>query len=138
MAATEKLTRNQALVLSALSDARSPMSAYDILDRLRQSGLRSPLQIYRALAPLMDQGLVHRLESLSSYVACAHPHDHGPGCGKPPDVVAFAICDRCGHVDEFSDEAVSGRLTAWAEGRRFRLDKTTVELRGACANCLAA
>jgi Fe2+ or Zn2+ uptake regulation protein len=58
------------------------MSAYDILDRLRGSGLRSPLQIYRALGPLTEQGLVHRLESLSAFVACAHPHD--PGCGKPP------------------------------------------------------
>lgn len=138
MAATERLTRNQALVLGALSDARTPMSAYDILDRLRQSGLRSPLQIYRALSPLMERGLVHRLESLSAFVACAHPHDHGGGCGTQPGVVAFAICDRCGQVDEFSDEAVSSRLAVWAQGRNFSLAKTTVELRGTCAHCLAA
>jgi Fur family zinc uptake transcriptional regulator len=53
-------------------------------------------------------------------------------------VVAFAICDNCGQVDEFSDEAVSGRLAAWAQDHRFRLAKTTVELRGTCANCLAS
>jgi Fur family zinc uptake transcriptional regulator len=39
-----KLTRNQELVLSTLEDAAQPLSAYGILDRLREHGLRAPLQ----------------------------------------------------------------------------------------------
>src|SRR5690606_26809964 len=43
------LTRNQLLVLETLHRAEGPLSAYDILDRLRDAGLRAPLQVYRAL-----------------------------------------------------------------------------------------
>lgn len=129
-----KLTRNQALVLGALDAASGPLSAYDILDRLRAEGLRSPLQIYRALSPLVERGRVHRLESLNAFVACAHDHGHA----HPHPATAFAICEKCGQVDEFADEAVAGRLAAWAVARGFSVAKTTVELRGTCAQCLAA
>lgn len=135
MTEAKALTKNQTLVLGALSGANGPLSAYDILDRLRPEGLRSPLQIYRALAPLVEQGRVHRLESLNSFVACAHDHTHGPHSHAP---VVFAICETCGQVDEFSDDAVAGRLKSWADDHGFKTEKTTVELRGTCAGCLAA
>src|SRR5690606_9624291 len=73
------LTRNQTLVLDALEKADAPLSAYTILDRLRGDGLRAPLQVYRALEKLLSAGLVHRLESLNAFVACARPHCHAHG-----------------------------------------------------------
>jgi Fur family zinc uptake transcriptional regulator len=71
-----------------------------LLDQLRDDGFRAPLQVYRALDTLMKGGLVHRLESLNAFVACAEPHDHSHR------MTAFAICDTCGQVMEFSDHAV--------------------------------
>ena len=130
--AGEKLTKNQTLVLDALSAAQGPLSAYDILDRLRPEGLRSPLQVYRALGPLVDRGQVHRLESLNSFVACAHPHGHAHS------VTSFAICNACGQVDEFTDEVIGGRLHGWASDNRFKPARTTVEMRGTCAGCTEA
>lgn len=126
------LTKNQSLVLGALSETGTPMSAYDILDRLRDSGLRAPLQIYRALEKLVDQGAVHRLESMNAFVACSHAKCHDAG------LVAFAICDECGTVSEFSDAEVSKRLGAWTRRNRFTATKTTIEIRGACSACSAA
>jgi len=41
--------RNQQLVLDALTRSDMPMGAYELLGLLRQEGLRSPLQICRAL-----------------------------------------------------------------------------------------
>ena len=128
------LTRNQALVLNALTRVDGPASAYALLDQLREEGLRAPLQIYRALDKLMEYGLVHRLESLNSFVACAHPHEHAHGHGH--GLIAFAICDACGQVDEFSDAAIEKRLNDWAGDHSFRLAKTTIELRGTCADCV--
>jgi Fur family zinc uptake transcriptional regulator len=127
-----ELTRNQALVLDALTKADGPLSAYTILDRLREEGLRAPLQVYRALDKLLAAGLVHRLETLNAFVACAHPHGHNHG------LIAFAICEGCGQVDEFSDEIVRERLGAWSTARGFKAEKTMIEIRGHCANCLAA
>lgn len=125
----QSLTKNQALVFHALEQADGPLSAYTILDALRGDGLRAPLQIYRALDKLLELGLVHRLESLNAFVACAHPHCHASS------MMAFAICERCGQVSEFSDETVEQRLTGWAGQNGFRPTKTTIEIKGLCAAC---
>lgn len=127
------LTRNQELVLETLNNAESPLSAYDILDRLREAGLRAPLQVYRALEKLIEQGLAHRLESLNAFVCCADAGAHA----EDTATAAFAICSQCGHVDEFADPVVAERLRDWALGQGFTPQRTTIELRGCCRNCAA-
>ncbi len=124
------LTRNQDLVLNTLNEAHGPLSAYDILDRLRDNGLRAPLQVYRALDKLIEQGLAHRLESLNAFVCCADA-----GCHRVRGSAAFAICSSCGRVDEFADEEVNNHLGDWAARHGFALERTTIELRGRCADC---
>jgi Fur family transcriptional regulator, zinc uptake regulator len=128
------LTRNQDLVLQTLNRADAPLSAYDILDRLRDEGLRAPLQVYRALEKLIEHGLAHRLESLNAFVCCADAEGHVQRSGT----AAFAICSKCGRVDEFADAVVDDRLRAWAETRGFAAERTTIELRGRCRECMAA
>lgn len=123
------LTRNQGLVLDTLHSAEAPLSAYDILDRLRAEGLRAPLQVYRALEKLIEAGLAHRLESLNAFVCCADAQGHDSG------LTAFAICDRCGRVDEFNDNVMRERLAEWAGQHRFAASRTTIEIRGTCAGC---
>lgn len=125
------LTRNQELVLETLNRAESPLSAYDILDRLREAGLRAPLQVYRALEKLIEQGLAHRLESLNAFVCCADAGAHSGDAGT----TAFAICSQCGRVDEFADPEVTERLRDWASHQGFTPQRTTIELRGRCRNC---
>jgi Fur family zinc uptake transcriptional regulator len=128
----DDLTRNQELVLGILAHATAPLSAYDLLDRLRDDGLRAPLQIYRALEKLTERGLAHRLESLNAFVACADAHCHRTG------TIGFAICDNCGHVDEFADALVDKRLNDFAEDKGFARRSTTIELRGLCNDCSQA
>lgn len=126
------LTRNQGLVLGALSHSGGPLSAYDILDKLRADGLRAPLQVYRALDKLVERGLAHRLESLNAFVACADQQCHRKG------LIAFAICEGCGKVEEFADTMIEARLGDWAEGKGFRVERTIMEMRGKCAECALA
>jgi Fur family zinc uptake transcriptional regulator len=128
------LTRNQELVLGTLNHADAPLSAYDILDRLREDGLRAPLQVYRALDRLVAEGLAHRLESLNAFVCCADTGAHR----APGGTTAFAICSQCGRVDEFADPEVNDRLRGWAEANGFASSRTTIELRGRCRACAAA
>ncbi|MGB3418375.1 MAG: Fur family transcriptional regulator [Mesorhizobium sp.] len=131
MAARQALTKNQTWVLEKLEAARAPLSAYTLLDQLREQGFRAPLQVYRALDALMKEGLVHRLESLNSFVACCEPHDHGHS------MTAFAICDICGQVTEFSDPDVSHQLDEWMHSTGFSAKKAVIEFRGTCAKCQA-
>ena len=123
------LTRNQSLVMGALSQAKTPLGAYTILDQLRECGFRAPLQVYRALDKLMEFGMVHRLESLNAFIACGQPEseDHR--------AIAFTICDDCGEVAEIPDDSLAQRLDKLASEAGFQLNEPTVELRGVCQGC---
>ncbi|TPW33552.1 transcriptional repressor [Martelella alba] len=126
-----KLTRNQSLVLDCLSHRHEPMSAYTILDQLRNDGFKAPLQVYRALDKLTEFGLVHRLESMNAFVACAHPEEdccrHG--------MTAFAICESCKTVIEFHAHEVEDALVGVARKKGFKPEKMTIEIRGLCEKC---
>src|SRR5690606_20969172 len=98
------LTRNQSLVLDCLRREGRAMTAYDLLEALRGEGLRAPAQIYRALEALGQRELVHRIETLSAFVACRH-EDHA-------DTAAFAICDDCRRIWESSLASGAGQTAA--------------------------
>jgi Fur family zinc uptake transcriptional regulator len=126
-----KLTRHQSLVLSVLQSSDQPLSAYRILDQLRDEGVKAPLQVYRALEKLMEAGRIHRLESLNAFVVCAHSkHGH-----IHPRVTAFEICESCGKVHEFHDEKIEEALADHARSSGFKTRSTTVEIRGLCDCC---
>jgi Fur family zinc uptake transcriptional regulator len=127
------LTRNQELVLGTLAHADGPLSAYDLLDRLRDKGLRAPLQIYRALEKLTERGLAHRLESVNAFVCCANAD-----CHQRQGALGFAICERCGRAEEFVEPVVESRLHAWSKAAGFKPSRVTVELKGICSGCAAA
>lgn len=126
---TRKLTRNQQLVLDRLSASNAALTAYELLDQLRDEGLRAPVQVYRALETLGQRRLVHRIESLNAFVACCS-HDHQAAAG-------FAICDDCGEVAEFAFPASEQGLKSIAGESGFVTRHMTVELRGLCAACAA-
>ena len=124
-----ELSNNERLVLGVLGREKSPKSAYMILDELRGSGFRAPLQVYRALEKLIGLGRVHRLESLNAFVACSQMSCE-EGCGT-----AFVICNRCEHVEEVCDDSVSLFLAGLAEKAKFRASKSSIELHGVCDAC---
>lgn len=132
MSTPQKLTKNQSLVLGILDKSDQPLSAYTILDSLRDEGLRAPLQVYRALDALVALGNVHRLESLNAFVACTHA-----SCSTH-SAAAFIICENCGSVSEISDDTITTQLRQIAERAAFQLQKTTVEIRGICSKCQQA
>ncbi len=127
-----KLTRNQKLVHARLASTGRAMSAYELLDSLREDGLRAPVQVYRALDKLTGIGLIHRLESCNAYIACAGSH-HVPH--DEAEAAAFAICDDCGSVTEFAAGASLAELVRRAAKAGFATRRTTIELRGLCAAC---
>lgn len=120
---------NRQLVLDALAQAQKPMGAYELLALLREEGLRSPLQVYRALEQLIEDGSVHRIESLSAFALCTHAECSGD-CHA-----AFAICNKCGRTSEFHDAALERVLRRLAKREGFRISATTVELSGLCEAC---
>lgn len=112
--------------LEILLEQHSAMGAYDVLARLNAEGLGSkPPVAYRALAFLVEQGFVHRIERLNAFIACAHPGaDHEP---------AFMICRTCGTVAEAETSHVGLSASATLSG--FQIEKTVIEAEGLCPAC---
>lgn len=131
---TLKLTANQAAVMTCLETSSRAMTAYDILDEVRDAGIRAPVQVYRALERLMESGLVHRIESMNAFVACAHTHE-GDHVHGHSETVAFAICDDCGSVSEIPVPKAAKTIGAITGDSGFVTERTVVELRGHCAPC---
>lgn len=128
------LTRNQEVVHSALRASDKALTAYEVLDLVRASGMRAPTQIYRALERLIELGLVHRIESMNAFVACSHDHGAGHAHGNG-DVVAFAICQDCGDVNELTADSIEASVDSLARQGDFVPESAIVELRGHCAEC---
>lgn len=124
-----QLTENQRRVLKTLRVAKRPLTAYALLDALRNEGFSAPTQIYRALEPLVRNDLVHRLESVKGYVACSCPDE----C--PHAHSAFAICDTCGVHEEFFSQDIADIIARGMEQLDFATRTTTIEIRGKCASC---
>ena len=124
-----ELSNNERLVMDVLGRENSPKSAYMILDELRGSGFRAPLQVYRALDKLIGMGRVHRLESLNAFIACSHISCENTGG------TAFVICNKCEHVQEVCDDSVSLFLSGLSKKTKFKASKTSIELHGICDAC---
>lgn len=121
------LTRNQNAVLGCLRDADNPLSAYQLLDLLRDDGITAPTTVYRALDRLVTLGLAHKLATINAFTACAHGHHSGEA--------VFVMCDRCGHAVELGIRKSLDHLYDEAEQQGFSVDEMTVELHGRCAKC---
>ncbi|XSG81936.1 MAG: Fur family transcriptional regulator [Methyloligella sp. ZOD6] len=125
-----ELSANEARVLEALRASKEPMSAYAILDRVRPSGISHPPTVYRALAGLESLGMVHRLKSLSAFVACGH--------GRCGGRFAFAFCRECQRVEEIElDEDHYEALLKLAP-KDIHVEQATLELAGICSACRQA
>lgn len=114
-------------VFTVLTEAETPMSAYQVLDRLRPEGIQSPPVVYRALERLEKAGRIHRLEGLNAYFACCG-RDHAKGA-------VFAVCTRCKRVEEWSGEGIDALIGVEAARSGFAVGGRTIEVRGLCAAC---
>src|ERR1700682_5683324 len=125
----QKFTPIRRQVLQALLSSHRPLGAYEVIDELAKSMPRpAPITVYRALDFLMENGLVHRIESRNAFLACAHDHD-------ATSMVAFLICERCGSVGEIPAAPVAQTLNAAARALGFAPKLSVVEIAGTCAHC---
>jgi len=118
-------------VLNVLAAGHAPLGAYEIIDRLAESGPRpAPISVYRALAFLTEAGLAHRIERLNAYVACAGSHEGD-------DARAFLICEACRQVGEVAAARLGVDIERLAAGQGFQPRSAAIEITGLCAACSA-
>ena len=123
-----RLTRHRQDVLEILLSAKSPLTAYEILDRLHpREPSATPASAYRILDFLMAYGFVHRIDSAKTFIACAMPEHSHPN--------QLLVCRQCGTAVEAEDQRVADAAERLGRRLGFALDRKTVELIGLCASC---
>jgi Fur family zinc uptake transcriptional regulator len=128
----QKFTPIRRQVLGALLSSHRPLGAYEVIDELaKQMARPAPITVYRALDFLMENGLVHRIESRNAFLACAHDHDAA-------SMVAFLICEGCGSVGEIPATLLAQGLNDAARQTGFSPKMSVVEITGICAHCQKA
>ncbi len=123
-----RLTPLRREVLEIVWRGHRPVGAYEVLAALGRSRQRAaPPTVYRALDFLMEQGLVHRIESLNAFIGCDRPgHEHRG---------MFLLCEGCGQATEIEDPGLLAQLSARAAAAGFAPRRVTIEVGGHCAAC---
>jgi len=118
----------QVKILEALRRQSNSLSAYDILAELREDYPKiAPTTIYRALGALIQQGRVHRLESLNAFITCQFDqHQH---------TCILSICNDCGIVDENVVPDLLKKLSQFIGRSGFAPTHHVVEVHGVCSSC---
>jgi Fur family transcriptional regulator, zinc uptake regulator len=130
----QRLTPLRRQVLETLAESHKALGAYEIMERMAGQGPRpAPITVYRALDFLLENGLVHRIESRNAFLACIGDH-HAVGSGT----TVFLICERCGAVGEASSAAVAETLQTAARAVGFTPKARVIEVTGICAHCRKA
>jgi Fur family zinc uptake transcriptional regulator len=115
-------------VLELIWSNHESVKAYDLLDTLKTfDAAAKPATIYRTLDFLLEQGFIHRIESLNAFVGCWQPeHQHE---------LMLLICECCHNVEE---RLAPGLMLAAREEiglAHFQPRRQTFEVHGRCADC---
>lgn len=124
-----RLTNIRRSVLELVWQSHRPIGAYAILEGLQQrrGGPVAPPTVYRALDFLLEQRLIHRVESLNAFVGCDHPGEqHAP---------QFLICSDCGRAAELDSQPLLNAIGKAADRAGFAVDHVAVEVSGQCPEC---
>ena len=123
-----QLTPIRHKVLELISESHKAVKAYELLDRLKPlQQAAKPATIYRALDFLIEQGLIHRVESLNAFVGCScsgHQHEQ-----------LLLICKHCQEVEERSAKEVMSALSYEIKQAGFIVYSKAIEVHGVCATC---
>ncbi|MEW5849243.1 MAG: transcriptional repressor [Myxococcota bacterium] len=125
------LTRPRRAIVSLLGRTRQLLTARELEERLAMEG--EPVDrasVFRTLAVLMRQGLVHHSARLGGYVGCQLPHSSLAGHAASHHLL---VCNTCRGVVEVD---IPGLLkAAVGRGLEFEPDEHAVEVPGTCRRC---
>lgn len=123
------LAKNEKLVWDVLAAASEPLKAYEILDKLKERGVRAPMTVYRALDGLETKGHIHKLDGLNAFVLCNHEGPHV--------VQTFLVCETCSTVQELEVVAVEADIAPAVRAAAFDMHTARLEIKGNCNACSA-
>ena len=127
MSVTGKRFTHADRILDFLKNQNKPLTAYEILEMMREQGIRAATTVYRALDKLHERGSIHRIESLNAWTVCCGSHKN--------KIPVFEICNDCGDVKEHLDQRLTDNIKNLSFRTGFKANKPVLEIHGLCGNC---
>lgn len=128
-----KLTPKRKQALLVLLTASVPLSAYEIAEHYKTmfNETLPVMSVYRIMNFLIQEKLVHKLETANRFISCAHI-----ACDHPHEIPQFLICDRCHTVKEVGvKKRIMTELEHSIQHTGFTLASQQLELHGLCEHC---
>ncbi|MGR8933728.1 MAG: transcriptional repressor [Gammaproteobacteria bacterium] len=123
-----QLTPIRHTVLELIWESHQAAKAYDLLERIKPMQFSAkPATVYRALDFLIEQGLIHRVESLNAFIGCV--------CSERQHDLLLLICKKCGQIEERPAPEVMAALSREVDRAGFVLHGKSLEIHGLCARC---
>jgi len=124
-----RLTSLREQVLELVWQSHQPLGAYTLMDMLAKVSTRriAPPTVYRALDFLLEEGLIHRINSLNAFIGCPSP-------GKKHQS-HFLICQDCKVAVELDSPQLNQQLNDVAAGSGFIVTSHSLEINGLCPAC---
>lgn len=123
------LSKNETMVWETLAAEADPLKAYEILDHLKERGVRAPMTVYRALDGLEGKGHIHKIDGMNAFVLCNHEGPHM--------VQTFLVCENCSTVEELEMVAVEADIILAVRTANFEMNTARLEIKGVCSGCAA-
>jgi Fur family transcriptional regulator, ferric uptake regulator len=112
-----------------MAGQRCALSAFEIEAQLATGPRRvSRASIYRILEQLEEVGAVQRVDvggGITRYEPLGRDHHHHH----------HLVCDRCGSLEPFTDEALERAVARVAERVPLEVSEHEIVLHGTCAEC---
>jgi len=72
-----RFTEIRKFIFKLIWKSHKPSKAYDLLSKISKMNYSAkPPTVYRALDFLLDNGFIHKINSLNAYIGCSHPLKH--------------------------------------------------------------
>ena len=124
-----KFTSLRRNILRMIWEGHGPKKAYDLLSELQLTNQSAkPTTVYRTLEFLLENGFIHKVNSLNAFVGYSHPSKH-QDC-------YFLICDSCNEIGEYCDATITSAIKTISEKNQFMIKNATLEIAGRCNSCI--
>ena len=119
-------------VLELIWQSHKPLGAYTLMEMLATASTRqvAPPTVYRALDFLLEEGLIHRINSLNAFIGCPAP--------KQKHQSHFLICESCSIAVELDNPGLNEHILGLAHAAGFTVNSHSIEINGMCSSCQKA
>lgn len=112
-----------------LSSKHKAIKAYDILEKLKNDDFsNAPPTVYRALDFLIENKIIHKINSINAYFACYEKNK--------TNQCYFIICKKCSAINEYKSDVINLDIEKIAKKSKAKINSVNLEIEVECSDCL--